>query len=294
MPQLPTCSVIVPTYDRARQLAACLRGISHLDYPADLLQVLVVDDGSPTPVEVTWTNPAPDVAVEIVRQKQAGPASARNTGAKRAHGELLAFIDDDCVPRPDWLRRLAERYRAGAEGGVGGHTINALGSNVWSTVAQLVIDVGYHQCVDHPQRVWFTTNNLAVAATGFQAVGGFDPSYRTSEDREFCSRWSASGRRLEYEPRAVVEHAHELGPTTFWKLHFKYGRGAFQFHREQRQSGRPVAIEGSYYLALLREPFRRAGLVRAIVLEALLALWHIANTAGFIWEWSRGSRRQPD
>ena len=119
--------------------------------------------------------------------------------------------------------------------------------------------------------------------TGFRAVGGFDPSFRTAEDRDFCSRWVAHGLRMSYEPRAVVEHAHDLTLTSFARLHFDYGRGALRYHRKERRHGRPVRIEPSFYLALARQA-RRAGLLRALL------VWHVAHTAGFTWEWCRQGR----
>jgi hypothetical protein len=119
---------------------------------------------------------------------------------------------------------------------------------------------------------------------------GFDSSYRTAEDRDFCSRWAESGRRLAFEPAAVVEHHNALGLLGFVCLHFAYGRGAYRFHRDRRERGAPVRIEGSYYSRLAREPFRRERSARAAPLLALLVLWHVANTAGFVWEGLRTAR----
>jgi GT2 family glycosyltransferase len=167
---------------------------------------------------------------------------------------------------------------------VGGRTVNALLQNRLSSAAQLVIDVGYRQNNEGPEsRRWFTTNNLAVPAAGFRAVGGFDPTFRTAEDRDFCSRWTAHGLRMSYEPRAVVEHAHDLTLASFARLHFDYGRGSLRSHGKQRRGGRPVRIEPSFYLALAREA-RRARLLPPLL------LWHAAHTVGFAWEWARRRR----
>ena len=278
----PSCSIVVPTYQRPEALRSCLESLASLDYPRDLFQVIVVDDGSRAPLRPVAEPFRERLSLELVAQARAGPAAARNAGAARAEGELLAFTDDDCRPRPGWLRLLAERFAARPDEGIGGRTVNVLAGNRYSAAAQLVIDVGYVQNnTGRDDRRWFTTNNLAVPAAGFRAVGGFDSSFRTAEDRDFCSRWVASGLRMSYEPLAVVEHAHELDLVGFARLHFAYGRGAFRYHREQRRRGRPVRVEPSFYLVLAREG-RRAGLL------APLLLWHVANTTGFLWE--RASR----
>jgi len=277
----PACSVVVPTYERPAALRGCLESLAALDYPRERYEVVVVDDGGHAPLEAVVAPARERLRVELVAQPRGGPAAARNTGVARAGGELIAFTDDDCRPRADWLRRLADRFRAAPEEATGGRTVNALGHNPFSRAAQLVIDVGYRQNNEGPEsRRWFTTNNLAVPAAGFRAVGGFDPSFRTAEDRDFCSRWTAHGLRMGYEPRAVVEHAHDLSLAGFARLHFDYGRGSFRYHRKQRRRGRSVAVEPSFYVTLTREA-RRAGLL------APLLLWHVAHTAGFGWEWAR-------
>ena len=291
----PPWSVIVPTHDRPGQLRACLESLAALDYPGDRYQVIVVDDGGSAALEPVVEPFRAGLDVTLVSQPRSGPGAARNRGAERAQGELLAFIDDDCRARPDWLRRLAERYAGSPEDAVGGRTVNALEGNPYSTAAQLVIDIGYEQNNSGPaDRRWFTTNNLAVPASGFHAIGGFDPSFRTAEDRDFCSRWIERGYRMAYEPDAVVEHWHDLTLRSFLRLHFAYGRGAFRYHRAQRHRQRPVSIEPSFYVALAQAPLTRERGRRRVGLEGLLLLWHVSNTAGFVWEWARATGRSAD
>jgi glycosyltransferase involved in cell wall biosynthesis len=285
------CSVVVPTHERPEALAACLESLVELDYPRDRFEVVVVDDGGQTALEPVVDPFSGQLDVQLVRQAQAGPAAARNAGAEHAQGDLLLFTDDDCRPRADWLRRLADRFAASKEEAFGGRTVNALPDNVYSAAAQLVIDVGYRQNNSGPpDRRWFTTNNLAVPAAGFRAVGGFDPSFRTAEDRDFCSRWVQSGLAMSYEPRAVVEHANPLTLGSFVALHFAYGRGAFRYHRAQRRGGRRVRVEPSFYVALARAPLEEHR-DRRLALEGLLLLWHVTNTAGFVSEWALNGGR---
>jgi glycosyltransferase involved in cell wall biosynthesis len=282
---LPFTSVVVPTHNRVPALRACLDSLAALDYPRERYEIVVVDDGGSAPLD-GLLDPLPEhLRVELVAQQRAGPAAARNAGVKRASGELLAFTDDDCRPRPDWLRHLAARFQAAPEEAVGGRTINALRSNLYSAAAQLVIDVGYRQNNEGPEdRRWFTTNNLAVPAAGFRTLGGFDPSFRTAEDRDFCSRWVQSGRRMSYEPRAVVDHAHPLGLESFLRMHFAYGRGSFRYRRAQRRRGRGVPLEPSFYLALARTAHAEADRRRRLALAGLVLGWLVATTAGFAAE----------
>jgi glycosyltransferase involved in cell wall biosynthesis/GT2 family glycosyltransferase len=289
----PFCSVIVPTHRRPDQLAACLQALEHLDYHA--FEVIVVDDGGGVPLEPVVERFRARVDVKLVaRAERGGPAATRNTGAEAAQGELLAFTDDDCRPAPSWLRLLAARYREEPASAFGGHTVNALVDNPFAGTSQLVIDVGYAHVNAGPETAtFFTTNNLAVPAAGFRALGGFDAAFRTAEDRDFCARWVADGRRLAYVPDAIVHHAHDLTLADFCRQHFAYGRGAFRYHREQaRRRHTRIGIDASYYRAVAVAPFRRERPMMAIVLTALLGVWHTANTAGFVWAWLRDRRAE--
>src|SRR5207248_1523552 len=99
-------SIIIPTYNRPRQLAACIDSLAKLDFPADSFEVIVVNDGGCTPAI-----PMSELNVLWLNQAHAGPGAARNFAAQYAGGEILVFLDDDCRPAPNWLRSLDERSR---------------------------------------------------------------------------------------------------------------------------------------------------------------------------------------
>lgn len=291
MPGQPFCSIIVPTHARPAQLRECVESLARLDYPHDRFEVVVVDDGGGVPLEPTIGPLRHRLNIVLLTQSRTGPAGARNAGAAHARGELLVFTDDDCVPRPDWLGRLVDRYRAHPGQAVGGLTVNALVTNPFSSTAQMIIDVGYaHQNGGGGRVPFFTTNNMAVPADGFRLVGGFDPTFTTAEDRDFCARWVAHGLPIVHEPEAVVEHAHDLSLWQFCRLHFAYGRGAFRFHREQARRGYHMRIAPSYYAALARRALASERPSSVVLTGTLLVVWHLTNTAGFVWEWVRGGR----
>ena len=126
------------------------------------------------------------------------------------------------------------------------------------------------------------------AAMDFQATGGFDSAYMraAAEDRDLCDRLRACGFRMTYAADAVVYHAHALTFGTFWRQHFNYGRGANRFHTARaRRSRKGVRVEPfSFYLELLRYPFKRRTGRQAPLLAALLLISQAANALGFLWE----------
>jgi GT2 family glycosyltransferase len=290
---LPRFSIVIPTYARPRQLAGCLKSLAKLEYPRERFQVIVVDDGSPMSLNPVVEPYRTSMNVTLHTQNNKGPATARNTGASVAAGDVLAFTDDDCAPAPDWLDRLAEAVKANPDALIGGQVINGLTRNLCSTASQLLVSYLYEYYNADPRSAkFFTSNNFALRTKLFQEVGGFDTTYplAAAEDREFCDRWFTQRRRLVYEPRAIIHHYHGLTLKKFWRQHLHYGRGAYTFRiaRAKRDAG-PVKVEPmSFYFRLLAYPITSTDDIaqqrNAPWLSSLMFLSQVANTMGFFLE----------
>ena len=86
MASVPFFSIVIPTYNRPTRLSACLAAMSQLDYPRDRFEVVVVDDGSPTPMDAVVQPLRSQLNISLIRQSNAGPAAARNVGAQKGKG----------------------------------------------------------------------------------------------------------------------------------------------------------------------------------------------------------------
>jgi GT2 family glycosyltransferase len=284
---LPFFTIIIPTYNRPDRLAECLESIACLNYPRECFEVIVVDDGSEMPLEGIVDSVGKRLDVRLLRQRNGGPASARNNGAATARGAFLAFTDDDCVADPDWLNEFADCFRRSPDNAVGGMTVNGLVKNPFSSFSQRVIDVAYRHYNEDPDRaVFFASNNLAVPAETFKSVGGFNPDFLTAEDREFCDRWRHHSRRLSYAPEAVVSHANNLTFLSFCRQHFNYGRGAARFYRARAGRGTGgYAPDAGFYRNLLRWQGqgvpKKTKFLDVVRQASLLLLWLAVNTLGF-------------
>jgi GT2 family glycosyltransferase len=282
----PLFSIIIPTYARPVELADCLEALAHLQFPRDSFEVIVVDDGSTSPPQGVVRRFRDPLDISLVTATHAGPAAARNRGAERAAGKFFAFTDDDCRPAPDWLHALAARCAAVPDHLVGGRTVNALPANPYATTSQLILDVVYaHYNAEGAAARFFACNNLTLPADRFRTLGGFNPNFTTSEDRELCDRWLQHGYGMTYAPEALVYHAHPLNLRRFWWQHFGYGRGAWRFHdiRAQRGSGR-FEPDWIFYRRLGTAPFARVRGPRMALIATLLLLSQVANGAGFFYE----------
>jgi glycosyltransferase involved in cell wall biosynthesis len=290
----PFFSVIVPTYDRPGQLADCLGSLTRLAYPRDRFEVIVIDDGGGEALDAPVAVARRAIDVTLIRQPHGGPAAARNAGAARARGDVLACTSDDCAPATDWLRAVAARLAsAPRDCAVGGRMLNALPDNPYSTASHLLIEYlySYYNAASDRAR-FFTPNNLSLPRAPFVEMGGFDQSFAdgTGEDREFCDRWLGRGHPMVYGEEIQVSHAHPLTLGTFCRQQFRYGRGSRRFHRVRasRGSGRIELEPVSFYVNLIRYPLSRPGAGDKLRLAALLGLSQIANAAGFL---SSGGRQ---
>jgi GT2 family glycosyltransferase len=299
----PSVSLVVPTFRRPKRLASCLESLAALDYPGELLEVVVVEDGGPTgaldPLRERDFN---GLRVVWADQPHRGPAVARNRGARLASNELLAFTDDDCRPRSDWLIEFARELSRRPRSVVGGQTINALTDNAYSRASQALVTYMV-KCGQGKEQQFFASNNFALSRNLFEEVGGFAETFPCAggEDRELCDRLVQQGIQLTHVPKAVIDHDHFLTARTFWRQHFGYGRGAYHYHlthsaRRDTTQARDLAhrlttFDARFYVDLLRYPFG-ADEDRPVTTSMLLLLSQLPNTLGYFGEWLR-DRRAP-
>lgn len=283
---VPSVSVVVPTHGRPGQIRRCVDSLMRLDYPGTSLQIVVVDDGGPRPM-LDGLDVGPDL--RVIPQHNLGPAAARNRGAREAEGEILAFTDDDCRPRPDWLRQFVRALAEEPAAMVGGRTLNGLEQNIWAQASQELISFLYDAfATSHSLRPFFTTNNLAVAREKFLDIGGFDEGFPlpAAEDRDLSERWAVNVGPLRYVKDAVVDHFHSLDAWSFIRQHHGYGRGAVQLaeRRQARGHGVPAPEPITFYARMVAYPYRRNPGPRGLVASGLVAGSQLIGLTGMARE----------
>ena len=286
---MPYFSIVIPTHDRNQQLLYCIKTILGITYPRHRFEVIVVDDGSRVPVRWMLSSYFEKLNLRVFYKQKAGPASARNLGARVAKGEYLVFLDDDCTPDPSWLQRLAIRTIQAPDKAIGGLTVNMLQKNRFSCATQLVVDYLYNKYNrDARNARFFIATNFAVPADGFANVEGFDENmpFAGGEERELWTRWINKGYSMTFAPEVVVYHKRQLNLASFCKQHFIYGRGSQIFRR--KKAGRNLKGKRlepiSFYLGLLIYPFKMAKGGRIPTMLLLIAISQFATALGFLCE----------
>lgn len=282
----PRFSVIVPTRDREALLGHSLRALARLERPAGGFEVIVVDDGSRRPPDAVLADRAGTLELSLHTQANAGPAAARNAGAERARGELLAFVDDDVSPEPAWLLAIDRASRSDPKAALGGAVVPLADAGHCAEASELIVEIatGRAEQNEDPGRLprFLPTSNLVVPAEAFARVGRFNPAFRVSEDREFCRRWRRDGRPIRFVAEAICVHRKQLSVPGFARQHYLYGQGAFSFQRGSAHgAASPRVVEPAFYRRLLKECGAALGQGK-VGLVALLALWQLANAAGYV------------
>ena len=277
---MPASTIVVPSYGRPEALRACLAALAAQDDPDR--EVVVVDDGSPEPLASVCEA---FEGVRCIRQENAGPARARNRGAREAEGDFLAFTDDDCRPRPDWLSALRRAWDGEERRMVGGRVVNGLPGNPYASASQALCDYLYdYYGAAEGEAPFFTTNNCGVSREGFHRLGGFDETFplAAAEDRDLGMRWRDEGGSLAYAPDAVVDHHHALTLRRFLRQHANYGRGARHLHLvlDGRGAEQPKVEPPRFYAGLLLWPLRRRGLA-GLGGTVLMGLSQVAMVRGY-------------
>ena len=227
----PGVSIIIPTYNRARQLERCLTALLNLDYPHECLEILVVDDASKDNTGAVLERfgrecDAKEIALQVVRHsRQKGVAMARNSGAEQARMEVLAFIDSDCVATPGWLIELTPVFEDAAVGAVGGmirayERQSTLG--IYEDVcSSLFMGARPQQVKLEGPLTYLPTANFLARRSAWQRVNGFAP-LTFGEDVDFCRRLLLSGSAIRYEPRGIVLHEYRTTLPGFLKTRISY------------------------------------------------------------------------
>lgn len=280
-------SIIIPTYNRLDLLSNCLGSIATIDYPFDKFEVIVVDDGSKTPLDEVVLSFQTKFKLSLIKQTNSGPALARNRGANNATGDYLVFIDDDSIVSKNWLRELNRIVLEKPDCAIGGAIENGLPNNIYATASETIVNYLYSQLNRDPENAnFFVSNNLAVPKNNFLLVKGFDTNLEMSEDREFCKNWLAASFKLCYAERVVIYHKNRTGFKSYWKQQFIYGRGAYRFNQicQKRYQDSSSLRKSSFYIDLLAFPFKKFSYQQAFRIMLLILLSQIAIFTGYFYE----------
>ena len=218
--RLPFISVIIPTYNRRDFLHSAITSLLRQSYPKDRYEVIVIDDGSTdnTKALVEEYIGSTDCNMKYFRQENRGLSTARNLGVEKSKGEIVAYIDDDAIAAPDWLSSLADVYL--------NEEVVCVGGRMWPSFLSkppwwlskkmrgvLEYDLGEDRKLLKEINECPHGSNISFRKSIFNELGCFKVNLGrqkgtllSGEETEFCGRILKDGRKIVYEPSAIVAH----------------------------------------------------------------------------------------
>jgi GT2 family glycosyltransferase len=223
----PSVSVVVCTHNGQQTLDECLDRLAALAYPD--FEVIVVDDGSS------------DASAEIARAHGAvlletqhrGLGHARNVGIAAARGEVVAFLDDDAYPDPDWLHYVADLLRRGGHGGVGGPNIPPHDDGFVAECVAAAPGGPIHVLVSDREAEHVPGCNMAFRKEVLEQIDGFDERFEVAgDDVDLCWRLQKAGHTLGFSAGAVVMHRRRDSVRRYLRQQYGYGKAEALLERK--------------------------------------------------------------
>ena len=216
----PRVSVIIPAYNASETIEACLSALWRQTVAQEIYEVIVVDDGSTD----STADLAKTAGAQVIVQPNAGPATARNRGARTATGELLLFTDADCEPVPSWIKAFLDAFDD--EGIVAAKgTYLTRQRSLTARFVQVEYEERYRITARAATVDSIDTYSAAYRRNVFVESGGFDPTFpfAAQEDVDLSFRLARKGYKMVFVPGAQVYHRHSSSPWAYVRRKFRVG-----------------------------------------------------------------------
>ncbi|MCA8951999.1 MAG: glycosyltransferase [Planctomycetes bacterium] len=297
---MPLISVVIPVLNGRLTMRQCLEAALASDF--DDFEVVVSDDGS-SDETVAIVKQFP--TVKLLENAHGGAAAARNAGASAATGEILFFIDADCLLEPDAVRNAA-RAMAGVDPltVVGGtYTLAAPGENFFGKFQSAFIHHSETKYVRAPD--YIASHALVMRNDTFQATGGFPERFMPIiEDVEYAHRLRKTGHHLVMDPTILVRHVFHFSlrrslrnafkKSRFWtrySLHNKdvftdSGTASFELKTATAVLGLSLLLLAGFFVlggSFWLWPLPILWIANVVVSFGLLRAFHRAGGSGLLW-----------
>jgi GT2 family glycosyltransferase len=223
----PFVSVVVCSYNGARTIRETLGGLRRLDYPH--YEVIVVDDGSTDATAAI----AAEYGVRLISGPNRGLGHARNAGLRAAHGDIVAYIDDDAWPDLHWLAYLAAGFEKTSHAALGGPNIPPLHDGDVAACVANAPGGPIHVLVNDTEAEHIPGCNMAFRRTALEAIGGFDEQFRRAgDDVDVCWRLLERGMTIGFSAAAVVWHHRRTSVEAYMRQQRGYGEAESLLERK--------------------------------------------------------------
>lgn len=238
------CSIVVPAFNSEKTIKECLSALLNQEIECE---VIVVDDGS----KDNTANIAREFKkVKVFQQKNKGPASARNFGAKKAEGEVVVFVDSDCIAEKNFVKEMLSQFEEDKEvEGVQG-AYKTRQKELIALFEQFEIEERYKKMRNRKEIDFIATYAAAYKKKYFLKEGGFDERFpiASGEDIDFSYSLHEKGKKLVFNEKAVVFHYHPVSLKHYLKTKFLRGFWRVRMYKKHVRK----AVSDSYTTGIVK------------------------------------------
>jgi GT2 family glycosyltransferase len=238
-----TIGIVIPTRGRGKLLRRLLCHLAHQPQ-RHAVTVCVVHDGEECACQTSKETPLPE---QHISQTRAGPAAARNRGVEVLNTQWLVFLDDDCVPQPDYLKELLLLCAQSPPAVYAGQIVGTSGHTVVGRFLKRTALLESHSNNGRPIGAFAPTANLIVHSSIFRALGGFAEQFRVpgGEDNFFCLKMLQHGFEMCAAQCVSVHHDNDCTLGEFLRRFYWYGRGFCRLLEETRDIPRSASMQSA-------------------------------------------------
>ena len=231
MKDTPNVSVIVPVFNGADTVHACIESLLTLDYDEGARELIFVDNASTDETAEILRSHGQKICA--VFESTRGPAAARNRGLRAARYEIVAMTDADCTVDRHWLRELVQPLRDPSVGLVGGTISSKQPCNAIETFGERIHD--HRMAIEVWQPPYVITMNWASRKSLVERLGFFNEKFLRNEDADFSYRAYQAGVKFIFAPGAIVRHQNEKTYPSLFREGYLHGFYAVQTLKTHRR-----------------------------------------------------------
>ena len=248
-------TVIVSSYNKGNMICDTLECLIKQNIDKSIYEIIIVNEGSTDSTEenvIDFIKNNLSHQIILITKENGGSASARNMGINNAKGDILFFIDDDCLPDYDWMLKIIsgfEKYRD-VDGVVGWYKNISKYYNVYcnALLCQEFFDFedfyNFETYTNISNDLAFrNTANVAYKKEVFKKIGFFDENFKINVDFEFWERFFLHRLNALYLP-IITKHKKVFNFISFIKYNFNYGESSTDFKLKHTNSQQPRKLSG--------------------------------------------------
>lgn len=194
-------SIIIPVKNEAKRLPLCLDAIKQLEYDQELIEIIVVDNGS----DDSTVKIAEEYNCIVYVDPHSSVAGLRNLGAKHASGAILCFVDADVIVSTLWLKVALQHFKDPKIACVTG-LINIPSEHTW---VEKTWSLNRRTKEEVFEISWASSMNMLTPRKLFNKVGGFSELLITGEDVDLSSKFTDNNYKIIFDNMASVIHIGE-------------------------------------------------------------------------------------